>query len=584
MSLITEQFHDEITFVRDIVHDFAEEHPQLLQFIIDSEKDPDVERLIEGLAYLTSKLKLKLKQDLPELIQSLLVLLWPSYLKPIPSLTIFEATIHDKSSSTLLKQGQKIYHNANGVFPYIFETCRDLLITPLIISDLQISRDLQEDALLINFEVDPNLKLKNINNIQFYLGEDDYVGSILYMMLLNYITSACIIVNGVELPLSNFHFKPIGFDNEQALLPYADNTNKAFRILHEYFAFSEGFLFLQICHDDENILPTNINYSQFQLKINFSHPIDAKIRLRKGMIKLNCVPAINLFHHESEPILLDGKKEKYPLITSYQYANEFEIYSLVKVESSSRKNKNKIAEYSNFNSFKHQYESDKGQNKLFYNITQSQDKRTLSIRHWIAFVRGDEKEWINKIETISIKMLCSNKDEPSHLKIGEMNQVITQDNTHISLRNIIRPTLQLLPMIDETQYWTTISNLAQNYNSLLQDDILKQIFQSYHFPAMHNNQQEKSLLKIISGINKINSYQVERKLSNGMIVRGVTTELHLTQSVFKSEGDLYLWGTVLAHFLAQQAALNSFHLLVVVNINNKERYTWPVKIGQHFLT
>ena len=69
-----------------------------------------------------------------------------------------------------------------------------------------------------------------------------------------------------------------------------------------------------------------------------------------------------------------------------------------------------------------------------------------------------------------------------------------------------------------------------------------------------------------------------------MIVRGVTTELHLTQSVFKSEGDLYLWGTVLAHFLAQQAALNSFHLLVVVNINNKERYTWPVKIGQHFLT
>ena len=160
MSLITEQFHDEITFVRDIVHDFAEEHPQLLQFIIDSEKDPDVERLIEGLAYLTSKLKLKLKQDLPELIQSLLVLLWPSYLKPIPSLTIFEATIHDKSSSTLLKQGQKIYHNANGVFPYIFETCRDLLITPLIISDLQISRDLQEDALLINFEVDPNLKLK----------------------------------------------------------------------------------------------------------------------------------------------------------------------------------------------------------------------------------------------------------------------------------------------------------------------------------------------------------------------------------------------------------------------------------------
>lgn len=584
MSLVTEQFHDEIIFVRNIVHDFAEEHPQLLQFIIDDEKDPDVERLIEALAYITSKLKVRLKQDLPELIQSLLVLLWPSYLKPIPSLTIFEATIHDKTSTLLLKKGQKIYHNANGIFPYIFETCRDITVSPLIIKDLQIAKELQQDALLINFTSDTDINLSNLNELQFYLGEDNHAGCTLYLMLLNYVTSASIIVNGIELPLTNFKFVPIGFDNEQALLPYADNTNKGFRTLHEYFAFPEGFLFLKISHDDENILPSGISYCQFQLKINFSHAIDSKIKLRNGTIKINCVPAINLFYQESEPILLDGKKEKYPLVASHQYANEFEIYSVVKVESGSRNNKKKIAEYSNFNSFKHQYESDKGQDKLFYNITQTQDKQSLAIRHWIAFVRGDEEKWINKIEAISVKLLCSNKDQPSHLKIGEINQIITKNNRHISLSNIIRPTMQLLPMIDETQYWTTISNLAQNYNSLLQDDILKQIFQSYHFPAMHNQQQEKSLLKVISGINKINSQQVERKLSNGMIVRGIKTEIHLVQSVFKSEGDLYLWGTVMAHFLAQQAALNSFHLLVVVNINNKERYTWPVKVGQHLLT
>ncbi|MWP62721.1 type VI secretion system baseplate subunit TssF [Gilliamella sp. Pas-s25] len=582
MSLIAEQFHDEIVFVRDIAHDFAKVYPQLLQFIIEDEKDPDVERLIEGLAYITSQLKLKLKYDLPELIQSFLVLLWPSYLKPIPSLTILEASIHDKTKNAMLRRGNEIQYQATGAVPYTFQTCRDLLVTPLVIQDLQLSHQLQQDSLIIDFVLDSGLKLNNLNDINFYLGEDNYVGSILYMMLSNYVVSGCIIINGVELPLTNLQFNPIGFDHDQTLLPYADNTNKGFRTLHEYFAFPEGFLFLQLSHDDKNLFPTNIDYTHFQLKINFSCVIDSKIKLRKHMIKLNCVPAINLFYHDAEPILLDGKQEKYPLVTSYQYSDNFEIYSVIKVESGSQKNK--IAEYYDFNSFEHKYESHKGQERRFYNVTQTQDKRTLTIHHWISFVRSDEKDWINNIETISVRLLCSNKDKPSQLKIGELKQVISIDhNTHITLKNIIRPTLQLVPMIDETQYWTTISNLAKNYKSLLKQDILQQIFQSYHFPAMHNPQQERTLLKILSGIVKIDSSQVERKLANKMVVRGIKTYLHLSQSVFKSEGELYLWGTVLAHFLAQQAALNSFHLLVIVNIDNQERYTWPVKVGQHLL-
>lgn len=584
MPLVAEHFHDEVAFVRNIVHDFAEVHPQLLQFIIEDEKDPDVERLIEALAYITSKLKLKLKSDLPELIQSLLVLLWPSYLKPIPSLTIFEASVHDQTRTVRLEHGNKIQHDTESLYPYIFQTCRDLVITPLIIQDLELSHQLQQDTLIIDFTKDPNLKLSDLNNLQFYLGEDNYVGSILYMMLLNYVASGSVIVNDVEIKLTNLHFTPIGFSHEQTLLPYADNTNKGFRTLHEYFAFPEGFLFVQLSHDDKNILPTNIDFTQFKLKINFSHLVDSRIRLRKGMIKLNCVPAINLFYHDGEPILLDGKKEKYPLIASYQSSDQFEIYSVVKVESGSRHSKGKVVEYHDFNSFEHQHESNKGRERLFYNVTQTQDKRNLSIRHWLSFVRSDEKNWINKIETISVRLLCSNKDKPSQLKIGEIKQLISIDeNTHISLTNIIRPTMQLVPMIDDSQYWTTVSNLAKNYNSLLKKDILKQIFQSYHFPAMHDPQQEKSLLKVMSGIIKIESHPVERKLANGMIVRGVKTDLFLSQSVFKSEGDLYLWGTVLAHFLAQQAALNSFHLLVIVNVDNQESYTWPVKVGQHLL-
>ncbi|WP_157466004.1 type VI secretion system baseplate subunit TssF, partial [Colwellia sp. TT2012] len=50
-------------------------------------------------------------------------------------------------------------------------------------------------------------------------------------------------------------------------------------------------------------------------------------------------------------------------------------------------------------------------------------------------------------------------------------------------------------------------------------------------------------------------------------------------SAFGSEGDLYLFGTVLSRFFTLYASINSFHELVVINSSNNERYTWGAKIG-----
>jgi type VI secretion system protein ImpG len=83
----------------------------------------------------------------------------------------------------------------------------------------------------------------------------------------------------------------------------------------------------------------------------------------------------------------------------------------------------------------------------------------------------------------------------------------------------------------------------------------------------------------LEGISSIQSVPTER-IVRGLPVRGLKTELVLEQHCFGSEGDLYLFGTVLSHFFALFAGINSFHELVVINAHNKERYTWDIQSGQ----
>ena len=83
-------YQDELAYLRELGKEFAKAHPALAPMLAGPGSDPDVERLLEGVAFLTSKLRLKLDDELPEIVHSLLEILWPHFLRPIPSTTIVE--------------------------------------------------------------------------------------------------------------------------------------------------------------------------------------------------------------------------------------------------------------------------------------------------------------------------------------------------------------------------------------------------------------------------------------------------------------------------------------------------------------
>lgn len=83
-------YQSELTALRQLGRRFAERSPALAPFLGQAGRDPDVERLLEGFAFLTGRLRQKLDDELPELTHSLMHLLWPNYMRPLPAFSILQ--------------------------------------------------------------------------------------------------------------------------------------------------------------------------------------------------------------------------------------------------------------------------------------------------------------------------------------------------------------------------------------------------------------------------------------------------------------------------------------------------------------
>src|ERR1700761_7071647 len=90
---LLEYYERELTYLRQKSGDFARKYPRIAgRLLLDGEtsNDPHVERLLEGFAYMAARVHLRLDDDFPQMSEALLNLLYPSYLRPIPPMTIVE--------------------------------------------------------------------------------------------------------------------------------------------------------------------------------------------------------------------------------------------------------------------------------------------------------------------------------------------------------------------------------------------------------------------------------------------------------------------------------------------------------------
>ncbi|MEH8109717.1 type VI secretion system baseplate subunit TssF [Aeromonas veronii] len=581
-------FRDELAFLRLQGREFADSYPELTRFLSEQNTDPDVERLLEGFAFLTGNLRAKIEDEFPELTHGLLNMLWPNYLRPVPSMTIMQFSVIPGAIAqpALVRQGCQLDSLPIDDVTCHFQTCHNAWVYPAEMRQItaQSGNDLSTISLDIALHAPLPLSELQLDKLRFFLGGDSYTAYELYFWLSNQLSHIELEIDGKRFRQEAKALKSVGFERDDALLPYPNNVYSGYRILQEYFCFPESFLFFELSGGEWPKQPLPV--SEFKIHFCFDRPLPAELKIRPDSFMLNCVPAINLFQHDSEPVNLNGRQAEYPLKASYRYADSFEIFSVDQVEGWVEGNMGRSRGtpriYQPFESFQHQIERAKQRLALYYRVRVRESVSGDGFEHSLSFVRGDETTTVDLDESISVTLTCTNRSRAARLKVGSICVPTGSSPSFATFRNLIRPTRPLRPALDGSLHWTLISNLSLNYVSLLRRDALVQVLRTYDFPALHDKQAEQASRKRLAGIEEIETKPVDR-LVRGMPVRGLKSVLSIRQSAFGSEGELYLFSTVLAHFFSLYASVNAFHLLEVVNLDNKERYQWPVQIGQHSL-
>src|ERR1700693_4380056 len=132
-------YEQELTFFRQMAGEFAEKYPKVAARLqLDAAKetaDPHVERLIEAFALLAARVRRKVDDEFPEVVESLLNMLYPHYLRPVPPMAIaqfqFETQQTRPTEPTIVPAGAVLNSRPSGGVECNFRTVYPVTVWPV---------------------------------------------------------------------------------------------------------------------------------------------------------------------------------------------------------------------------------------------------------------------------------------------------------------------------------------------------------------------------------------------------------------------------------------------------------------------
>ncbi|MCJ8205750.1 type VI secretion system baseplate subunit TssF [Pseudomonas sp. RGM2987] len=585
-------YQSELTALRQLGVRFAERNPALAPFLGQAGQDPDVERLLEGFAFLTGRLRQKLDDQLPELSHSLMQLLWPNYMRPLPAFGMLQFDPLRRPGPALrVERDTPVQSKPVEEVCCRFLTCYPTDVLALELTGLNYSVKGEGSLLNLRLEMccDGHFGELKMSRLRLHFAGERYISQMLYLSLLRNLERIELVAldgagaalkaadgSPVTFRMAPDSVQPVGFAEEEALLPYPLNTFRGYRYLQEYFAFQDKFLFVDVIGLDViNTLQADSFKQMRGLDLRFDIGRSALQRMRPTLenVKLYCTPIVNLFKHDAQPIRLDGKQDEYPLLPADYEQKHCAVFSVESVTGWKPGGLGYQA-YVPFESFEHDASFDVSQDRPYYSVRH----RPSSLYGGLDTRLGFGAQHVRPHETLSIELMCTNRDLSCRLKPGDIDQPGDKTPDSLSFRNIGRVTPSFAPPLDHGFLWKLISNMSLNYLSLANVNALKVILKTYDFARYYDEQAEKVSKRLLDGLKSIRHQPVDR-LHRGLPVRGLRTELTIDPQGYIGEGDLFIFASVLNEFFALYASLNSYHELRVTSTQG-EVYQWAPRMGQ----
>ena len=609
-------YEAELAFMRDMGQEFAAEFPKVAERLnLGSTEvaDPYVERLLEGFAFMAARIQLKMEAEFPTFTQSMLQMVYPHYLAPTPSMAIVkvtpDATIREQTTGITLPAGSELRSllGTEDQTNCVFRTAHSLHLMPIEVAEAEyVAAQAGVAALGLpdpgNARAAVRLRLRTssgapigalaLERLSFYLGGPDGPRVRLYEQLSAQVT-AIIVRPGARplpwqdrLPLSAL--QPAGFEDDEALLPRAPISFDGYRLLQEYYALPERFLFFTLSGLDRASI--RCPSPDLEIIILLDRSDSSLAGFGPDHMQLNCTPAINLFPRRSDRVNLEARHAEHMVVPDRMRPLDYEVFSVLGVEGfpadgspAQRFLPFYAANDLSRNPGHRSYYTVRRQPHLLSSRARVRGPRSSYLGHdlFVSLVDGDAAPVRDDLRQLGLDLLCTNRDLPLSMPVGKrQTDFTTAVNAPIaSIRCLVGPTVPR-PCRGEGEYaWRFISHLGLNYLSLLDTNqaqgaaALRELLRLY-VPANATvpARQLESLLSV-------RTTPIVRRISGaGPICAGRGLQVTLTMDDAGSGG--ILLAAVLDRFFAKYVSINAFTETVLRSPDRGDVMRWPMRLGQ----
>jgi len=628
---LLELYNLELRHLRETAAEFGRDFPKIAgRLSLDREAkeicpDPYVERLLEGAAFLAARVHLKLDAEFPRFTQGMLETVYSDYLCPIPSMAIVKFEPEEQEGSLAegfeIKRGTLLRSQLGKGerTACTFGTSQPVRLLPLTVTDARYYiRDLAELNLPAGsgakaaFRIRVRKTLPNpfseikADPLVFHIRGADALPGQIYEQIFAH--KARLFVRSASQRQQNdpgFSATCIrrhGFAPQQALLPPTPQGFEGYRLLREYFAFPQRFLFFELTGFQAAWAGATGEEVDFIILLD-----EAETRLEgrvdKTCFDLFCTPVINLFEKTLDRIPLSNRFHEFHLMPDRNRPLDFEIYQVTSVTGYGE-TKDQERRYLPF----YQARDTDLETGAFYTVQRTprlfSERERLTGRRssyagtdvFISIVDADMAPCPADLKQLGIRAWCTNRHLPIQMVKGVgRSDFMLEDSAPVKEIRVIqgptipRPSLVLAgqsqenPKVASGRFaWRLISHLSLNYLSLRDLGVetgaegLREILKLYADPG------DRQVLKQIDGVRSVKYQPVVRRVQTpGPITfaRGLEITVQFDEAAFEGQG-VFVLGAVLEQFFAKYVSLNSFTETVITNLKQKEIMRWPIQMGR----
>lgn len=589
-------YERELGYLRRLGAEYAVRYPKVagrLQLEATKCEDPHVERLLEGFAFLAARIHLKLDDDVSQVAESLLAIVAPQLVRPVPSLTIAEFVADPERAAmpegVLVPRGSLLRTRAVGGMRCTFRTASNVQLWPFTITDASwvtpdalvppVRASDAVGALRIRIEAFPGVVLSSLamDSLRLHLHGEGAVASTLHEVLCR--DTSAILVRAIDpdaprggdairISVAARALTQGGFGADERLLEGGAPTLAPYGLLQEYMALPAAFRSVDLAVGAGLRASEAKGAAEIVILVGSFERGDRRAILASGVtretVRLGCSPVVNLYEHTAEPILLTHRRDEYPLVPDAQQRMATEVYAVTRVVGVPAGG-GEPTPYEPLYGLKH--DAPVGEQPVFWvarrHSAPERGARASDIS--LAFVDRGGRTLQPKHDVVTARTLCFNGDLPSRLPVGDPRGdfELLGGGPLTQITALLRPTVAVHPRLGAALAWRMVSQLSLNHLSLDEGpDALRELLR------LHDHAESPDIERQVQGIINVRSAAVHARVpglaqAGGLaLARGRQISLDLDEDHFAGDG-AWIFASVLERFFSLYTSLNSFTQLTV---------------------